>query len=126
MYNYNSSRESLVVVWCGVVWCGGGDLLICLSAYLKCGRTIQTAHFNYMYVATCILYSIGQDKSIFQGYKCWWFSRIRHVPRTFITSNLISHACMLQKGTISRKLNLKTGIFRENLYPRNNYTRYTV
>ncbi len=47
MYNYNSSRESLVsgVVWCGVVvWCGGGDLLICLSAYLKCGRTIQTAH----------------------------------------------------------------------------------
>ncbi len=36
---------------------------------------------------------------VFRGYKCWgykcsWFSRIRHVPRTFITTNLISHACM--------------------------------
>ena len=51
----------------------------------------------------CLVYRIA---GIFRGYKCSWFSRIRHVPRTFITANLISHACMLQKGAIPRKLNL--------------------
>ncbi len=53
---------------------------------------------------------------IFRGYKCSWFSRIRHVPRKSITANLISHACMLQTAAIPRKLNPH---FRENLYPRN-------
>ncbi len=27
-----------------------------------------------------------------------WFSLIKHVPRTFIPTNLIPHACMLAKG----------------------------
>ena len=59
---------------------------------------------------------------IFRGYKCSRFLWIRDVPQAFITPNLISHACMLQKRAIPRKLNPWKPFwrhFRENLYPRN-------
>ncbi len=51
----------------------------------------------------------------YRGYKYSWFSRIKHVPRTFITLNLISHACMLQKGCYSTKMNAK--IYTLEIYP---------
>ncbi len=63
----------------------------------------------------------------FRGYKCSWFSLIKHVPRAFIPTNLIPHACMLAKGCYSVKINLQKPFwryFREILYPRN--IRYTV
>ncbi len=56
---------------------------------------------------------------IFRGYKCLWFSADQAS-----TANLILYACMLQKGCYSAKTFQRS--FRESLYPRNNYTRYTV
>ena len=41
---------------------------------------------------------------IFQGYKCSWFSLIRHEPRKFITANLILHACIAAKKRYSTKI----------------------
>ena len=41
---------------------------------------------------------------VFRGYKYLWFLQIKHVPQTFITANLISHACMLQKSCYSTKI----------------------
>ncbi len=71
-----------------------------------------------MYVRTCMCHIIGfplvdrereyRIAGIFRGYKCSWFSRIRHEPRTLKTANLILHACMLQikkAHAIPRKLN---------------------
>ncbi len=49
--------------------------------------------FHFKYIVT-----------VFRGYKHvnLWFSRIRYVPRSFITTNLILHACMLQKMHYSK------------------------
>ena len=67
-------------------------------------------------------------EGIFRGYKCSWFSRIRHEPRTFITVNLIFHACMLQKRRYSTKIKSAKTFLKA--HPRkfipSKYTRYTV
>ena len=65
---------------------------------------------------------------IFRGYKCSWFSLIKHLPRIFITTNLISHAYMLQKDCYSTKNKFPKTFLTVN--PRKfipaKYTRYTV
>ncbi len=71
-----------------------------------------------LYPMYCIRY---RTAGIFRGYKCSKFSQIKHVPQTFITANLISHACMLQKLLFHdikfAKAFLK--VFPQTIYPRN-------
>ena len=67
-------------------------------------------------------------EGIFRGYKCSWFTRIRHEPRTFITTNLIFHACMLQKRRYSTNIKSAKTFLKAHPWKfiPSKYTRYTV
>ncbi len=58
-----------------------------------------------------------------RGYQYLWFSLIKRVPRTYIPTNLIPHACMLAKGCYSAKTFLK--VFPRKFIP-TKITRYKL
>ncbi len=66
-----------------------------------------------MYISRKLNYRIV---GIFQGYKCSWFLLIKHILRTFIPTNLISHACMLLfRENLSKWLSAK--VYTLKIYP---------
>ncbi len=81
----------------------GEELLKSVSVSSNLSEAMEGA--IYVQVRESCLHVLYRIEGIFRGYKCSWFSRIRHEPRTFITANLIfMHACC-KKGAIPRKLN---------------------
>ncbi len=66
-------------------------------------RSLMGCHFPHTY------------SRYFEGINVCAFHGLGILPRTFITANLISHACMLQKGAIPRKLKLNPFL---KAYPR--------
>ena len=77
------------------------EFSVCIIGVHEGGQTPQSCH-------QADLEDEYRIEGIFRGYKCSWFSRIRHEPRTFITANLIFHACMLQKRRCSMKIKSAT------------------
>ncbi len=74
---------------------------------------------THMYMQV-LVYRIAGN---FRGYKCSWFSLIKHVPRAFMPTNFIPHACMFTKGCYSATTFLK--VFPRNFIP-SKYTLYGI
>ncbi len=67
---------------------------------------MREAGYMVNYIISCLCHAHARQYHILysgyiRGYKYSCFSWIRHVPQTFITANLIFHACMLQKKAVT-------------------------
>ncbi len=107
--------------------------LSCFILYRSTGYSFTHCFASFLvntFQVLCHSVSGGQisyySGYILRGYKCLWLSLIKHLYRTFIPTNLISRACMLQKGCNSAKI--KSAKTFRTVIPRkfipSKYTRY--